>query len=325
MKRPPFSKEILHIKDIEGTCQKLAERMKSVVYHDLNRNGAVVGISGGIDSSVCFALSVKAFGSDKVLGIMLPEKDSNPDSEIMAKKLAGKFGVETITEVITGALDGYGCYARRDEAAKRAFPEYNPATHRMKIGIRQNPLKTSLPAAFSITIIDENGNEKSKLLSANDYLQIVAASNFKQRTRMSMLYYHAERLHYAVIGTPNKHESEQGFFVKYGDGGADVFPIVNYYKTQVYQMARYLGVPEDILNRTPTTDTYTAEQTQEEFFFQMPFETMDLIWYGFENGYPEEEVAEALGHETSGIKKVYTLFKRKQVTTDYLRKPPIHM
>lgn len=325
MKKAPFSKEILQIKDIEGTCHQLAERMKSVVYHDLNRNGAVIGISGGIDSSVCFALSVLAFGNEKVLGIMLPEKDSNPDSEILANDLASKFGVKTIKEVITGALDGYRCYDRRDEAAIRAFPEYNPKSHKMKIGIRQNPLQTALPAAFSITIIDENGNEKSKLLSADDYLQIVAASNFKQRTRMSMLYYHAERLHYAVIGTPNKHESEQGFFVKYGDGGADIFPIVNYYKTQVYQMARYLGVPEEIINRTPTTDTYTAEQTQEEFFFQMPFETMDLIWYGFENGYPEEEVAEALGLEAAGIRKVYTLFKRKQATTGYLRKPPIHL
>jgi NAD+ synthase len=165
--------------------------------------------------------------------------------------------------------------------------------------------------------------EKSKLLPLNEYLQIVASSNFKQRSRMTMLYYHAERLHYAVIGTPNKHEVAQGFFVKYGDGGADVMPIAPLYKTQVYQLARHLGVPEGIINRTPTTDTYTAEQTQEEFFFQLPFELMDLIWYGWENEYNAEEVAEVLNFSKEEIENVYHNFERKKKTTDYLRRPPI--
>ena len=121
---------------------------------------------------------------------------------------------------------------------------------------------------------------------------------------MSMLYYHAEALHYAVIGTPNKHEQEQGFFVKYGDGAGDVMPIGNLYKTQVYQLAEYLGVPKEIIDRTPTTDTYSAEQTQEEFFYQLPFTLMDRFWYGFENGYPAEEVADVMGETTkSGLKR----------------------
>ena len=139
----------------------------------------------------------------------------------------------------------------------------------MKIGIKQTGLYNNLPPVFSLTVIDEQGNEKEKLLPSNEYLQIVAASNFKQRSRMSMLYYHAEAMHRAVIGTPNKHEQEQGFFVKYGDGGADVMPIGNLYKTQVYQLAEYLGIPESIIKRTPTTDTYSATQTQEEFFYQL--------------------------------------------------------
>ena len=140
---------------------------------------------------------------------------------------------------------------------------------------------------------------------------------------MSMLYYHAERLHYAVIGTPNKPEVEQGCFVKHGDGGADVMPIGHLYKTQVYQLARHLGVPQEIIKRKPTTDTYSAEQTQEDFFFQMPFEEMDLIWYGWENHYPPEEVGAVMGRSTEEIQNIYKSFERKRKTTEYLRMRPI--
>jgi NAD+ synthase len=181
---------------------------------------------------------------------------------------------------------------------------------------------TSLPV-FYLTVIDPSGNAKDKMLPAREYLQIVAASNFKQRTRMSMLYYHAEALHYAVVGTPNKHEQEQGFFVKYGDGAGDVMPIGNLYKTQVYQLAEYLGVPKGIIGRTPTTDTYSAEQTQEEFFYQLPFHLMDRFWYGFENGYPPAEVAAVMGETTERVESLFRNFERKRKTTEYLRMPPI--
>ena len=259
----PFTKDIILLDDIEHVVSNIVEQMRQDILHRFKRYGAVVGISGGIDSSVCFALAAKAFGPEKVLGVMLPEKDSSPDSEMLARELAAKFGVKAIKEEITDALSGFGCYERRDEAVKRVFPEYDPKTWKMKIGIRQSGLFNNLPPIFNLTVIDKDGNAKDKILPVNEYLQIVAASNFKQRTRMSMLYYHAEALHYAVIGTPNKHEQEQGFFVKYGDGAGDVMPIGNLYKTQVYQLAEYLGVPKEIIERTPTTDTYSAEQTQE--------------------------------------------------------------
>ena len=282
-----------------------------------------MGISGGIDSSVCLALTAKAFGPEKVLGIMMPEKDSNPDSEILAKELADKFGVRALKENITPVLSGFACYGRRDEAVKRVFPEYNPSEYKMKIGVRDTGLFNNLPPVFHLTIIKNNGEQKDKILPVNEYLQIVAASNFKQRTRMSMLYYHAEALHYAVIGTPNKHEQEQGFFVKYGDGGADVMPIGNLYKTQVYQLAEYLGVPKAIIERTPTTDTYSAEQTQEEFFYQLPFDLMDRYWYGFENGYSPKEVAEVMGETEERIAALFRNFERKRKTTEYLRMAPV--
>ena len=319
----PFSKDILIINDIETACDKIIADLHDSVFQRLNRLGGVIGISGGIDSSVSMALAAKALGTENLLAIMMPEHDSSDDSALFARKLADKFGVKSITENITGALEGFGCYQRRDEAVKRVFPEYDPLEYKMKIGIRSSSLYTNLPPLFSVTIIDKVGNEQSKRVPAPELRQIEAASNFKQRCRMSMLYYHAEFLHYAVIGTPNKHEVEQGFFVKNGDGGADVMPIAHLYKTQVYQLANYLGVPKEIIERTPTSDTYSAEQTQEEFFFQLPFQQMDLLWFAFKNEYDPEEVGSVMGRTVDEIKKVFAGFERKIMTTQYLRMPPI--
>ena len=209
----PFSKDILIIRDIDAECNRLIAKIREGVLHKLNRLGGVIGISGGIDSSVSMALTVKALGTENVLAIMLPELDSSRDSAKFAQKLADQFGVKAITENITEALQGFGCYQRRDEAVKTVLPEYDPKYYKMKIGIRSSGLFTNLPPLFSVTIVDSKGNEQSKRVPAPELRQIEAASNLKQRCRMSMLYYHAERLHYAVIGTPNKHEVEQGFFV----------------------------------------------------------------------------------------------------------------
>jgi NAD+ synthase len=318
-----FSKDVLQIEDIDLAVNKIILKLENDVSSQLKRKGAIVGISGGIDSSVTLALAVKALGAQNVLGIMMPEKDSSGDSKMLALKLADKFGVQTIEENITNALEGFGCYDRRDEAVARVFPEYDPQSYKMKIGINAKSINSNLPPVFSLTVIDKNGVDKSKLLPANEYLQIVSASNFKQRCRMSILYYHADRLYYAVIGTPNKHEVEQGFFVKYGDGGADVMPIAHLYKSQVYQIAEYLDIPAAIIERTPTTDTYSAEQTQEEFFFQLPFKEMDLIWYGYENGIEPLEVGKSLGKTEDEIKAIYKNFVRKQKATEYLRMSPI--
>jgi NAD+ synthase len=321
--KKPFSKDIILLQDVEAVTNEIINKLRQDVLRNLRRNGAIVGTSGGIDSSVCLALSAKAFGSEKVLAIIMPEKDSSPDSEALARELNGEFLVRTIKEDITSALSGFKCYERRDEAVKRVFPGYDPKTHKMKIGIKQSSLSNKLPPVFSLTIIDSKGNKEDMILPVKEYLTIVAASNFKQRSRMSMLYFHAESLHYVVVGTPNKHEQEQGFFVKYGDGGADVMPIGNLYKTQVYQLAKYLGVPKGIIERTPTTDTYSAEQTQEEFFFQLPYGLMDIYWYGFENGYSPEEVAEVMGESKDKVIALFNNFDRKKKTTEYLRMSPI--
>lgn len=322
--KAPFTKDILKIKDIEKLADELGKMLKEEIFFKNKRRGAVIGISGGIDSSVSLALAAKYLGPEKVFGVMMPEKDSNPDSETMASRLAKQYGVEAVVENIRPALEGFKCYERRDEAIQRVFPDFNPKTWKSKIGLNKTGLDQKLPPIFHLTVIDESGKQYSKIIPVKEYLQIVSASNLKQRCRMAMVYYYAEKMHYVVIGTANKHEIDQGFFVKYGDGGADLYPQANLYKTQVYQLAAYLDVPQEIIDRVPTTDTYSAEQTQEEFFYQLPFHIMDPMWYAFENDYNPEEVGPVMGMTTEEVRIIFENFARKQKTTEYLRANPFY-
>jgi NAD+ synthase len=316
-----FHKDVLRI-DPAALTEELVTRLRRDVRQSLRRSGAVVGISGGVDSSVVLLLCARAFGPKRVVGVMMPEKDSSPDSVVLAHKVADQVGVETVVEDLTDALAGFGCYARRDEAIRRVFPEYD-ADYKAKITLPGDVLESDALNVFYLTIITPEGEEKSKRLNLRDYLQIVAASNFKQRSRMSMLYYHAELRNYAVVGTPNKNEHDQGFFVKWGDGGYDVAPIRHLYKTQVYQLAEHLDIPEEIRQATPTTDTYSAPSTQEEFFFRLPFDVMDLLWYAQEHDVPVTEAAEVMGLTEEQVERVFRDLVQKNRTTRYLRTMPI--
>jgi NAD+ synthase len=317
-----FTKHSIEI-DPAAETERIVSFLQNSVRQVLHRSGGVVGISGGIDSSLVLALCVRAFGVGRVVAVMMPEKDSDPETEKLASLVAQHYGVEPILENITFVLDGFNCYPRRDEAIRRVFPEYDAAAgYKSKIVLPQNLLDEDTLNVFALTIITPEGEEKSQRLPLREYFQIVAASNFKQRTRMAMLYYHAELHNYAVIGTGNKNEHDQGFFVKYGDGGADIKPIVHLFKTQVYQLAEYLDMPQEILSRPPTTDTYSAPTTQQEFFFRLPFETMDLLWYAQEQGVPISEVAKVMGLSEIQVQRAFDDFNRKSRTTEYLRMQP---
>jgi len=316
-----FTKESINL-DPAKKVEEITSRLKESVAKKLKKRGAIVGISGGIDSSVVLALCAKAFGPERVLGIMMPESDSNPDSLALAKNLSNKYNTKYVIEDMSSALAGFNCYNRRDEAIKNVFSEFD-STYKAKITLPTNLMEKETLNVFQLTIITPESEVKSERLPLKEYLQIVAASNFKQRSRMSMLYYHAEAKNYAVIGTGNKNEHEQGFFVKYGDGGADVKPIAHLFKTQVFQLAEYLEVPEEIRKRTPTTDTYSAEQTQEEFFFRVPFDILDRVWFGWEQGVASKQIAEALELTEENVESIIHDIQRKVRTTEYLRMEPL--
>lgn len=321
--KKPFSKDLLKL-DAQATTQAICERLSQDIFQKLKKRGAVVGVSGGIDSAVSLALAARALGPKKVVALLLPEKDSTSTSANLARSVAKQFGVTSVVlEEMSPSLEGFRCYQRRNEAIKRAFPDFDPEKHSVKIVLPGDMLDREGLNVYSLAIVSESGETQILRLKLPDFLQIMAASNFKQRSRMCMLYYHAELRNFAVVGTPNRHEHAQGFFVKYGDGGIDVMPIAHLYKCQVYQLGKYLGVPQTIIERTPTAETYSAEATQTEFFFQLDFERLDIICYGLDHRYPPEEVAAELGLTAEQVGRAYRNIERKMATTNYLRMPPL--
>jgi len=311
-----FSKDILTI-DAQKTCQEICDFIKHQVFNQFKKEGAVVGLSGGIDSALTVSLCVKTLGKEKVLGIILPEKESNPKSFPYAKKLAEKLEIETEIVDISPMLESLGAYQRRDEIIKRIFPEYDQS-YKSKIGLPQNLLDKNRFNIFLLKIEDKNGNQKQARLSKYDLLGIVAATDMKQRTRMTNLYYFAEKNNYIVAGTTNKSEVEQGFYVKYGDGGVDIEPIAHLYKTQVYQLAKYLEVPEEIIKRTPSPDTFPSEVSDQEFYFCLPYDTLDLLLYAWEKKVPHSQISEILELTQEQIKRVFRDFESKKKATTHL-------
>ncbi|MBN2500364.1 MAG: NAD(+) synthase [Anaerolineales bacterium] len=318
-----FTRAALEI-DVEAEVNRIVETLRETVNNTMRRKGAVVGISGGIDSSVVLALCVRAFGPERVLGIQLPEMESSAENDPFAEELVARFGVDTLTEDITAGLKGLGCYTRRNEAIQRIFPQFD-AGWSAKITLPGDLLERATLNIFSLTVTSPEGEDFTQRLPAAEYLQIVAASNFKQRLRSNMLYYHAELRNYAVIGTGNKNEHDLGFFVKYGDGGVDVQPIAHLFKAQVYMLAAYLDIPQNIRSRVPTTDTYPGGSTQEEFFYRIPFDILDTVWYGFERGVSQTEIAQALELEAEQVERIINDVVRKKRTTEYLRMPVVHL
>ena len=306
--------------DLEQEATQIAARLRDITAKTLRRRGLVVAISGGIDSSVSFALAVRALGPERVFGLILPEQDSSDDSAIRAGILARHLGVQTETFNIAPTLDAIGCYRWRDEAVRSVIPEYGTGW-RMKIVITGGI--DGRINHFKIIAQAPDGVQVEKSLGLKPYLQIVAATNFKQRIRKTLEYFHADRLNYAVVGTPNRLEYDQGFFVKNGDGSADVKPIAHLYKSQVYAMARHLGLPERVCAAIPTTDTYSLAQGQDEFYFALPYAQMDLALWALNHNRPAHELAAAIGLDTATAEAVYADIRAKRQTTRYPHMPAV--
>jgi NAD+ synthase len=321
-----FSRAVLQL-DIAATIGKIAETLRTQVMGVLHKRGVVVGLSGGIDSSVVAALAVRALGKERVLGVFMPEKDSSDDSLRLGQLVAGKLGINTVIENIGPALAALGCYERQNEALRRLVPDFGPGW-KFKLAlpsIMEGPA-TGAGARLNVTqltVQKPNGETQTQRMPIDVYLQIVAATNYKQRVRKMTEYYHGDRLNYAVTGTPNRLEYDQGFFVKQGDGAADVKPIAHLYKTQVYALAEQLGIPAEIRARPPTTDTFSMPQTQEEFYFSLPYDRMDVCLYAFNHGVPAAEVASALELTEEQVQRVFKDIAQKRKTTAYLHARPL--
>jgi NAD+ synthase len=315
-----FSSDVLKL-DAEKEVEKISNRLKQIMAKQLKRRGLVIGLSGGIDSSVTAALAVKALGADRVLALQMPERNSAEETLQLSGIVADNFGIEKIHEDISGILEAVGCYRRYDDAVRKVIPEYGDGW-KSKIVI-PSVLETRGFSLFSIVAESPDRNLIKERLPLKAYLEIVAATNFKQRIRKMLEYYHADRLNYAVAGTPNRLEYDQGFFVKLGDGAADVKPIAHLYKSQVYQLAEYLGVPAEIRKRPPTTDTYSLAQGQDEFYFSLSYDKMDLCLYGKNNHIATEEVGKILGLKADQVQRVYDDIDTKRLTTRYLHLPGI--
>lgn len=316
-----IGRDVLSI-DAEAEAERIAGGIRAVM-RKLKKRGAVVGLSGGIDSSVVGALCVKALGSERVFGLLMPERDSSDETRRLSRKLVAHFGVDSAEEEITPILEAAGCYRRRDEAIRQVVPEFE-ADWSSKI-VLPSVVDSDMFRIYSVVVRPPGGEERKVRLNTSAYLGIVAATNFKQRTRKMLEYHHADRLNYAVSGTPNLLEYDQGFFVKNGDGAADFKPIAHLYKTQVYALARALGLPDDICSRAPTTDTYSLPQSQEEFYFSLPYQDMDLCLWAKNQGVSAAEVAPALGLATEQVERVYRDIDSKRAVAEYLHMPALRV
>lgn len=306
--------------DANAEIERISATLRTQVLKHLRRRGIVLGLSGGIDSSVTAGLAVRAVGAGKVFGVLMPERDSDPDSLRLGTLVAETLGIPFAVEDIGPMLDASGCYGRRDEAIRQVVPEFGSGWG----------CKVALDGAghgglnlTSLVTRSPEGETRKTRMPLDVYQAVIAATNMKQRTRKQLEYYHADRLNYVVAGTPNRLEYDQGFFVKNGDGAADVKPIAHLYKTQVYQLAAALEIPEEIRARAPTTDTWSIPQTQDEFYFALPYREMDICLYGLTSGASAIETARAAGLTPEQVDMVWRDIASKRRATRYLQEPPM--
>ena len=311
-----FSADALRI-DAAATTQQIGDAIREQVLRRLRKRGVVLGLSGGIDSSVTAALCAKALGPPNVFAVLMPEKDSNPESLYLGRLMVEALGIRSAIEDVEPMLSAAGCYARRDDCIRKVVPEFGPGWG-CKVVIANDGYNLTL-----LVVQTPDGTQQKLRMPLDVYLGIVAATNMKQRTRKQIEYYHADRLNYAVAGTPNRLEYDQGFFVKNGDGAADLKPIAHLYKSQVYQLAEHLGVPPEIRRRPPTTDTWSLAQTQDEFYFSLPYDRMDLCLYGLEHAIPADAVGRAAGLTAGEVERVWRDIAAKRKATRYLHEPPL--
>ncbi len=312
--------DILKIKYVESVIDDLTGFIKEQTIK-FKKKGIIIGISGGIDSALTTALSVKALGKENVFGLMIPEKESSKESTEFAKLLINQLGIKSEEIDITQKLDAFMVYETRENIIKKKFPEYNnECKYRVVV---PNKIVDEVNAVMPfLEVLDKNRNSNRIKLSLNDYLTLTAATSIKHRVRMTLEYFYAEKLNYLVVGSTNKSEWIQGYFVKYGDGGVDIEPIAELYKTQVYQLAKNLEIPVEIINRKASPDTWSYDVSDEEFFFGVPYKIMDILWYTKENDIPISKIGKLIDLEEEKILRILGQLEKKALSSENMRKMP---
>ena len=314
-----LSYEVLDI-DPGAEGERIGRRIRNHLRSSLKRRGLVLGLSGGVDSSVCAALAVEAVGPEKVFALLMPENDGSGESLEKGWLVAEQLGIRHEIRDITATLQALGCYQARDDSIRKVFPDYGN-DWRNKIVLRGG--QEGRINHFNLVVQSPNGQLHEQRLGVEEYLEIVAATNYKQRVRKMLEYHYADRFNYAVVGTPNRLEYELGFFVKNGDGSADLKPIAHLFKTQVYALAEHFDIPESIRMAPPSTDTYSLSQGQDEFYFALPYGEMDLALWAYDNSRTAWELGIFLNIGTEGASRVYADIEKKRQMANYLHAPPL--
>ena len=312
------------INELNRNAEKIAETIRIFIKDQIagfKKKGVVIGVSGGIDSAVTLTLAVQELGKDNVYGLLLPEKESAASSASLGADICETLGVTYEEVSISPILESLAIYDKKEEIIKRTCPEYDPYIHKTSL-VLPDLLNQDLLNVPYIQLVKNDETIAEHRLKASNYLELIGLQNVKQRSRMLVQYMYAEKMNYAVCGTTNKTEIALGQFVKYGDGGVDIEPLGDCYKTQVYTLAKHLNVNETIIQRSPSADTWSHYTSDEDFYWRMPIHILDQLLYAQEHQLSVEEIEKNTGLSEETINKTQRHINRIRNTTAYVRAAP---
>ena len=315
-----FNLDVLRI-DPAQQLEILSKFIIEQVTVAFRKKGVIVGLSGGIDSACIAAVAVHALGKEKVVGLVLPESESNPISSEYAIKHARALGIEFRQIDITPTVDSIVQYEWRDEFLEKLIPEYKPG-FKYNITLPTDLLERASFSFYRLQVQMPDGKIISKRLNMDEFRTITSFANIKIRARMLHLYAEAERRNFLVAGTTNRTEFILGDFCKYGDGGTDIEPFTHLYKNQIYQLSEYLKVIPEIIERQPSPDTFSLPVSDQEFFFRISFDKLDYLLYAWEHDVSTDEAAEVLDLSNDAVVRAYKDFASKFRATAHLREVP---
>jgi len=313
------SNDYFKINNLEKSTNEICQFIQDEIYNKLQKKGAVFGLSGGIDSAVTAALCTKSFEPEQILGLIMPEKESNRSSQILAEQVSKKFNFNTEIIDITKILESFGVYEMKETIVYEKFPEFSS---KCKYRVVVPPKSKNIIGVPFLEILDEDNQRHKLKISSSDFLTLTASTSIKHRVRMTLLYFHAEKNNFSVVGTTNKSEYQQGYFVKYGDGGSDIEPLVNIYKSQIYQLGKFLEIPNEILVSDASPDVWSFSTSDEEFFYTVPYDVVDLILYSRENKLSISDVQKISELKTEDIENLFQMQNIKQIKSQHMREIP---